>query len=195
MIPGPRFQDALVYTCTIHDGQIRKKTGMPRVAHLISVAGLVLEHGGTEDEGIGALLHDAVEDAGGWPRLDDIQLRFGDAVTALVRGCTESDITPRPPWRERKQAYVQHLMHGSDSIQFIAAADKLHNARALRRGLAADGDRIWEKYKGGRAGTIWYYRALIEVLRRRAPGQLISELTRVVDEIEELARHHAPPAE
>jgi (p)ppGpp synthase/HD superfamily hydrolase len=71
----------------------RKGTTTPYFSHLPSVAALVFEHGGSEDQIIAALLHDAVEDRGGRPTLEDIQRRFGDAVTRIVEGCTDDDET------------------------------------------------------------------------------------------------------
>ncbi|MBM3832975.1 MAG: HD domain-containing protein [Verrucomicrobia bacterium] len=183
-----RFEASLVYAATIHSGQVRRKTGMPYIAHLLGVAGIVLEFGGNEEEAIGALLHDAVEDAGGKSRLHDIEERFGDAVAAIVIGCTDSEVFPRPPWRERKEAYVAHIPQASASIRLVSAADKLHNARALLRTLRSLGECIWERYSGGKDGTLWYYRALVNAFRSAGPTALADELERVVSEIEQLAK-------
>ena len=103
MILSPRFQQSLDYACIVHAGHVRKGTQIPYVSHLLAVAGLSLEYGANEDQAIAALLHDAVEDAGGKPRLEDIRLRFGDAVAEIVDGCTDAEETPKPPWRERKE--------------------------------------------------------------------------------------------
>src|SRR5258707_9097587 len=109
MALSARFEDALVFATRLHAGQVRKETGIPYVSHLMSVSALVLEHGGSEDEAIGALLHDAVEDQGGRPTLDSIVRRFGPAVAALVGRRTDSETVPKPPWRKRKEAYVAHI--------------------------------------------------------------------------------------
>ena len=160
---------------------------MPFVAHLLGVAGIVLEHGGNETEAIAALLHDAVEDAGGAPRLADIYARFGAEVAEIVAGCTDSDAIPRPPWRERKEAYLAHLPHASASTRLVSAADKLHNARALLRILREIGEPVWQRYSGGRDGTRWYYRTLVNVFRNSGPSRLAEELDNVVSEIEQRA--------
>lgn len=185
------FDGALIYANQIHAGLVRKKTRMPFIAHLLGVAGIVLEHGGTEEEAIGALLHDAVEDAGGPDRLEDIRRRFGAKVADIVNGCTDSRAFPRPPWRERKEAYLEHLPDASDSARLVSAADKLHNARALLRIYRAEGDPIFERYSGGKAGTLWYYRALVNVFQGAGPRAIADELDRVVAEIEALARRNA----
>jgi hypothetical protein len=182
------FEAALVYATTIHAGQVRRKTGMPYVAHLLGVTSIVLEHGGNEEEAIGAVLHDAVEDAGGQRRLQDIRERFGETVAAIVMGCTDSDVFPRPPWRERKEAYLKHLPEASASVRLVAAADKLHNARALRRILRSIGPSIWERYSGGKEGTLWYFRALADGFASAGPASLADELGHVVTEIEQLAK-------
>jgi len=188
LIFSERFEAALVYANQIHAGQVRRKTGMPYIAHLLGVTGIVLEHGGTEEEAIGALLHDAVEDAGGPGRLEDICGRFGAKVAEIVHGCTDSDAMPRPPWRERKTAYLEHLPQASDSVRLVSAADKLHNARALLRTYRKIGETVFERYSGGKAGTLWYYRALVNAFQAAGPRSIAEELDRVVAEIETLKR-------
>ncbi len=100
---SPQFDNALAYASQLHRDQARKGTQIPYVSHLLAVAAIVLEHGGTEDEAIAALLHDAVEDQGGAETRAVIRERFGENVAAIVDGCTDADITPKPPWKERKQ--------------------------------------------------------------------------------------------
>jgi (p)ppGpp synthase/HD superfamily hydrolase len=132
---GQRFQAALVQAARLHQRQVRKQSGVPYVSHLLAVCALVLEDGGSEDEAIAALLHDAVEDQGGAQTLDHIRNLFGDEVAAIVDGCSDTDQDPKPPWRERKEAYLRHLADPatSASVLRVATADKLHNARSARR--------------------------------------------------------------
>ena len=184
---GPRFDDALTYAARLHRAQVRKGFGIPYITHLLAVAAIVGEHGGTEDEVIAALLHDAVEDQGGQPRLAEIRARFGDAVAAIVWGCTDADTVPKPPWRERKDAYVAHLAAASPSIRLVSSADKLHNARAILLDLRTLGPALWDRFTGGRDGSLWYYRALADAFLRLSPGPLADELARAVAEIERLA--------
>ena len=160
---------------------------MPYIAHLLGVTGIVLEYGGDETEAIGALLHDAAEDAGGQNRLEDIRNRFGDAVAEIVAGCTDSDVIPRPPWRVRKETYLDHLHEALPSVLLVSAADKLHNARALLRTYLDQGDEIFERYSGAKDGTLWYYRSLAKVFDSIRPTPLTEDLKRVVAEIEKLA--------
>jgi (p)ppGpp synthase/HD superfamily hydrolase len=182
-----RFEEALVFAHQLHRLQVRKSSGVPYIAHLLSVTALVLEAGGSEDEAIAALLHDAVEDQGGAATREQIRQRFGEAVTAIVDGCTESDTIPKPPWRDRKQSYLEHLDHASPSVLRVSLADKLHNARSLLADYHQQGESIWTQFSGGKAGTFWFYRCLIEVYQERSASCQVQELERVMTQLEQLA--------
>ena len=122
---GKRFEAALVYTAQLHQDQYRKGTTVPYITRLLAVAALVGESGGTEDEVIAALLHDAVEDCGGPPVEKQIRERFGDAVGDIVRGCSDTDESPKPPWNQRKEAYIAHLADVTDSMLLVPCAATL----------------------------------------------------------------------
>jgi (p)ppGpp synthase/HD superfamily hydrolase len=184
-----KFEEALVYASVVHAGQIRKATGIPYIAHLLGVASIAFEYGADEDEGIGALLHDAAEDAGGAARIDDIRVRFGGKVATIVEGCTDTLETPKPPWRERKEKYLAHLKETDASTRLVSAADKLFNTRSILRELRQRGDAVWARFSGGKKDRLWYYRALVTVFRQQGDhSDLIDELDRVVTEIERLVR-------
>ncbi len=183
-----RFQDALVWAAELHHEQVRKGSDTPYVAHLLAVASLVIEQGASEDEAIAALLHDAIEDQGGDATRQEIRRRFGDAVTAIVDGCTDADVIPKPPWRARKEAYVAHIAEGATpSVRLVSSADKLHNARSIVADYRALGESLWRRFSGGREGTLWYYRALCEAYRAGGGTPLLDELERTVGELERLA--------
>jgi len=182
-----RFEQALVYATRLHDGQRRKGKPVPYLAHLLGTASIALECGANEDEAIAALLHDAVEDQGGVATREQIRRHFGDKVAEIVNGCTDSDTVPKPPWRARKEAYIAHLHTASPSVRLVSAADKLHNARAILRDYRTLGEALWERFAGGRDGTLWYYRALVESFRQSGTTPLVEELDRVVTELERLA--------
>lgn len=184
---GPRFEHALLFATRKHDGQTRKGTAVPYVAHLLSVAGLVLEAGGDEDLVIAALLHDVVEDCGGAPMLRQVRRRFGERVAHVVDGCTDTDLDPKPPWRQRKEDYLKHLRTADADVRLVSAADKLHNARSVLADYREIGDRVWERFRGKRDGTLWYYRALLDEFRRQKTNPLINQLERVILELEALA--------
>lgn len=184
---GERFESALLYAAQLHRFQERKGSGVPYVTHLLAVASIVGENGGTEDEVIAALLHDAPEDAGGTDRLEDIRARYGDAVAEIVAGCTDTYEDPKPPWRPRKERYVAHVATASPSVRLVSAADKLHNARTILADLRESGEGLWGRFTGGKEGTLWYYRALTDAYDGAGRDRLVEELDAVVGEIEALA--------
>ena len=183
-----RFEDAFLYAARLHARQVRKGSGIPYVSHLMSVCALVLENGGGEDEAIAALLHDAVEDQGGEPTLVEIRARFGPRVAEIVDGCTDTDQEPKPPWRPRKEEFLVALRSASPEVRRVVACDKLHNARSTVRDYRLYGEAIWSRFTGRRDGTLWYYRALVGVLRSEELAPLVQELDRVVTELEALAQ-------
>jgi (p)ppGpp synthase/HD superfamily hydrolase len=183
-----QFEKALLYATRIHRGQLRKKSKIPYIAHILGVTAISLEYGADETEAIGALLHDAVEDCGGAKRLRDIERKFGKAAARIVDGCTDTDQIPKPPWRERKEKYIAHLDKASAATRLVSASDKLHNARAILRNLREEGDELWSRFNGGKEGTLWYYRSIVTAFRKHGKNELVDELQRVVSEIEALAR-------
>jgi hypothetical protein len=183
---GPRFEDALVYATQTHASQVRKGTGVPYIAHLLAVASLVLEDGGAEDEAVAALLHDAVEDQGGEARLQEIRERYGERVAEIVRECSDTDATPKPPWRDRKVAYIEHVARASPGAVRVSLADKLHNARAVLYDYRRLGEELWERFNP-EADQLWYYRSLVAAFRARGDGPMVEELDRVVTELEQVA--------
>ena len=185
---GEKFEAALVYAARLHQDQTRKGSGIPYVNHLLAVAAIVGENGGTEEEVVAALLHDAPEDHGGRARLEEIRERFGDAVAEIVAGCTDTYEDPKPAWRPRKEAYVAHVRTAPASVRLVSAADKLHNARSILADLRVSGDALWGRFTGGKEGTIWYYRALTSALGAAGTNAaVVEELGRVVRKMESLA--------
>jgi methionine-R-sulfoxide reductase len=175
-----RFDQAFAYASELHRDQRRKETDIPYISHLMSVAALVLEHGGNEDQAIAALLHDAVEDQGGQPVLDEIRKRFGEGVARIVDECSDAWGEPKPPWRARKEDYIAKLPKKGPETLLVSLADKTHNARAILGDYRQLGDGLWARFNGGREGTLWYYRTLSEFFRGALPGPLASELARAV---------------
>jgi GTP pyrophosphokinase len=179
-----RFFDAVRYAADAHAGQLRKGTNVPYFGHLMGVASIVLDAGGDEDEAIAALLHDAAEDAGGRGRLEDIRTRFGDRVARIVEACTDSWTTPKPPWIERKRAYVEHARHLPPDALRVSAGDKVHNAYAILRDLRLHGDTVWKRFNAPPADVLWYYESLVTAYREAGGGPLVEELARIVRGIE-----------
>lgn len=182
-ILSSRFDEALAFAVDLHREQPRKGTGVPYVSHLLSVAALVLEHGGSEDQAIAALLHDAVEDQGGRPTAQRIRERFGDMVADIVDGCTDTDVSPKPPWRERKEAYLARVRGEPAHVRLVSAADKLHNARTMVTDLRIHGPALWERFNAGRDETLWYLESLVAAFREAGSMPIVEELARTVAEL------------
>ncbi len=189
---GKRFRDALVWAAELHEDQKRKGGDVPYVSHLIGVAAIVLEHGGDEDQAIGALLHDALEDQAHKMSPNEIRARFGDRVEAIVEACTDGnpeEQRDRDParWRVRKQIYIDQVATKPADALLVSMADKLYNARAILEDFRELGDKLWPRFTAGKEGTLWYYRSLLTAFRPRAENRLWHELDRTVAEIERLA--------
>ncbi len=178
----PKFTDALGYAARLHATQTRKASEVPYLGHLLSVAGLVIEADGTETQAIAALLHDAAEDQGGERTLDEIGRKFGADVRAIVAACSDTFESPKPPWRERKEQYIDHLRGASDDAVLVSLADKLDNARAILRDFRALGSDVWQRFRVRDPGLhLWYYRSLLEVFEQRSGSWMVGELRNVID--------------
>jgi len=187
MALSERFEQAFLYASNLHRNQKRKGSSTPYLAHLLGAASLVLEDGGSEDEAIAALLHDAPEDQGGLEVLEEIRRRFGEQVAMIVDGCTDSYENPKPPWRLRKESFLERLAESAQGVQRVALADKVHNARSLLADLRRSGEKVWARFNGGKEGTLWYYRSLVEVYRGLPPTAMFASFEETVLKIEALA--------
>jgi (p)ppGpp synthase/HD superfamily hydrolase len=184
---GRRFERALGYAARIHTKQFRKGTSRPYVGHLLGVASLVITHGGDEDEVIAALLHDAVEDQGGRPRLAEIRRRFGARVARIVEGCTDAYVSPKPPWLARKKKYFEHLRLADSSVRLVSAADKLYNAQETLSDFRVHGSSVWKRFTVGRDLNLWYYREILEILEEKGPKNLVRDLALVIRDLERIS--------
>jgi (p)ppGpp synthase/HD superfamily hydrolase len=181
----PQFVEALGYAADKHATQTRKASEVPYLGHLLSVAGLVIEADGTETQAIAALLHDAAEDQGGERTLAEIEQKFGAGVASIVAECSDTFEAPKPPWRERKQRYIEHLRVASDDAVLVSLADKLDNARAILRDFRALGNEVWQRFSVQDPQLhLWYYRSLLEVFGQRTHSWMFGELRDVIDALE-----------
>jgi len=191
-----RFTRAVDYAREIHVGT-RKGSPVPYIAHLLGVVSLVLGERGrvpfpvTEDMAIAALLHDAVEDEGGMPRLRDIEKRFGPEVAKMVEGCTDSfeqDPSKKQPWEERKGSYIERLQSELPSTLLVSVADKLYNTRAILEDYRELGPKVWERFKRGREQQLWYLDELLKLYAKKCGSwRIVSELKRTVDELVQIS--------
>lgn len=200
VVLGERFEQALAFTNQLHRKQKRKTSGMPYVAHLLGVAAMVIEDGGSEDEAIAALLHDSLEDqgrhyAGGVEALAaEIERRFGVEVRRMVEALTERSSDEeralsdkRERWRAHKRAYFAQIASAGADVRRISCADSLYNTRSLAMGFRQLGPRVWTRFMTGRADDqIWAYRSAAEAFRSAGTGHLADELAAAVNELERL---------
>ena len=180
-----RFTRAVEYARIAHADQVRKGTDIPYLTHLLSVASLVIEFGGTENQAIAGLLHDTIEDCGAEHEAI-IRAEFGDAVADIVVACTDGTAEGRAAhadaearkrdWVERKRAYLAHLAEAPDDVLLVSACDKLHNAGSVLRDLQnpAVCTRVFHRFKGGREGTLDNYRALSDIFLQRGAAPAIA---------------------
>jgi (p)ppGpp synthase/HD superfamily hydrolase len=181
-----RFYLALDFAAGLHHSQCRKGTNIPYIAHLMGVCAIALENRGDEDLAIAALLHDAVEDQGGATTLATIRHLFGDRVAQVIVECSDTDQVPKPPWRERKEAYLAHLRTASADARLVSAADKLHNIRAILADYRQLREKLWHRFNATREDQVWYHRSLIAALREKGSNPIVDEIERVLNQLEEL---------
>lgn len=187
-----RFVDALAFAIKAHGDQPRKGGSVTYVAHLLGTASLVLESGGDEEMAIAGLLHDTIEDTD--TDAQEIVAAFGPRVAGIVEACTDTNVQPKPPWRERKERYLAHLCEAETSpdVLVVSRADKLHNARAILQDYRDLGDELWSRFKEGSEQQLWYYGALAAIFTERLPDATTDELRRVVDELRARVKEGQP---
>ena len=184
-----KYMKAFEYAFIKHKDQTRKGSSTPYISHLMAVSGLVIEHGGDEDEAIAALLHDVVEDQGGEKALEEIRRLFGDRVAEIVDHCTDAYTNPKPPWEPRKARYIEDMRTADPSVLLVSLSDKLHNARCTLLDLqhTSSFEDFWKRFSAPPEKQIWYYKSLLEIYDAcQYHRPLVNELRRVVETLEEL---------
>jgi (p)ppGpp synthase/HD superfamily hydrolase len=181
-----RFEKAFSFAYWLHQKQVRKGTTVPYISHLLGVTALVLESGGSEDEAIAALLHDAVEDQGGLSTLELIQEKFGENVAKLVAACSDTLASLKSSWKERKKAFLDCLEEATPQVMRIVIADKLHNSRCTLTDLQDYGPEIWERFNATPEERLWFYKSIIELAKRKFPSSQVQQLASVVEKIERI---------
>jgi (p)ppGpp synthase/HD superfamily hydrolase len=178
-----RFRRALKQSAKLHERQTRKGSDVPYMAHLMHVSALVWEAGGSEDQAIAALLHDAVEDQGGPELLDELRERYGKRVARIVADCSDSDGSgDKLPWGERKTEHLRHLENADAESLLVVAADKVHNVESIIASLQEEGSSVWDRFNAPSEQQVWYYQCVWEILSDRLGAEvpLIRRLDRGV---------------
>jgi len=179
-----RLDRAIALAADAFREKTRKGTGIPYVTHLLQVMVTVAEHGGDEDQLIAAVLHDYLEDIRG-ASADELRREFGDFVADAVVALSDATEHPKPPWDERKRRYIALVADEPPEVKLISAADKLHNARCIRRDLRTAGETVWDRFTATREQTLWYYREMVTALGHGWTHPLLDELREEVE-----ALHH-----
>ncbi len=199
-----RLDQAVAYARIVHAAQVRTGTTLPYLTHALSVAALVAEHTGSEDQVIGALLHDAAEDQGGGARLADIRLRFGEAVAGIVAACSDSlvaDADAKAPWKERKLGYIASTPHTLAAPHLVSAADKTHHLQCMLADAQELGLPAFDRFKQGLGGQVWYHREVARALEASGsfacgwPRRLMRRLQAAVQALAEVQQRLAGPAQ
>lgn len=186
-----RFNTALQIATSAHSGQIRKGTHnelgipLPYITHPVTVATLVQRYGGTEDQVLGGLLHDVLED-GGPQWSEPIRQALGDEVLGIVRYCTDGEPDEsgvKAPWESRKAAYIKHLQSTDGPGLLVSACDKLANMQSIMLDLEEHGDSVWDRFSATKKQSVWYYEALTDALMGRVPTPLESAVVKVFERI------------
>ena len=194
-----RFEEALIFAGQKHQHQTRKGTTIPYIAHLMQVSGIALENGANEDEAIAALLHDVIEDQD--VTEEELTQRFGPEVAAIVAGCSDSASTNKAPWRQRKEAYIAHVLTASASVRLVSSCDKLHNARAILADYQELGGALWSRFNASPGDILWYYQSLVHAFQQaqeqqgEPPSRVVTQLDRVVTELAGLVPSPDAPRE
>ena len=188
-IDKKKYKKAIDYAFGLHSNQYRKGTTIPYFTHLVSVSNNVIENGGNTDEVIAGLLHDAVEDQGGEKTLKLIKKRFGNKVAKIVEECTDTKITPKPPWLERKKKYLSGMKKSTQSSLFVSLCDKLHNATCIVNDYQRVGRKLWKRFNASAKQVYWYHNSLYKNFSKNLKGhkilkrnyyQIVNEMRKIV---------------
>ncbi len=188
-IDKKKYKKAIDYAFALHSNQYRKGTSIPYFTHLVSVSNNVIENGGNTDEVIAGLLHDAVEDQGGEKTLKLIKKRFGNKVAKIVEECTDTKITPKPPWLERKKKYLSGMKKSTQSSLFVSLCDKLHNATCIVNDYQRVGRKLWKRFNASPKQVYWYHNSLYKNFSKNLKGykilkknyyQIVNEMRKIV---------------
>ena len=176
---GPGLDAALAFVADAFRNRCRKGSAIPYLTHLLGVAALVGEFGGTEEQMIVALLHDVLEDLEGVTP-SDLALRWGDRVAHQVLALSDTTTQPKPSWKERKEHYLGSLASEDPAVKLVSAADKLHNLRSLIRERRLVGETVWERFNAGREDQIWYFEAVLKALGTEWEHPILQDLFEAV---------------
>lgn len=186
-----RVNHALAFAAKHHDQQVRKGTRLPYLTHPANVAIILTRYGCDEVTVVSGILHDVIEDCVTKDYTREmleqrIASKFGADVLDTVLAVTHrkhDESGEEFSSEEVRNDYLERLGAASERARWVCAADKLHNANSLLADLqrTIEPNTVWSRFKAGRAGTMWWYRAVYDRLKQvgfNAP--IMAELEKTV---------------
>ncbi len=178
-----RIELAIRAASILHKDQVRKgNVPIPYISHLMAVAIILLDYTNDEDVIIAALLHDTLEDTD--YTATELREDFGGKVAEFVEALTEPQDSKKHTysWRERKQLYAKHLRNAPKESLLIAAADKIHNMRAIVEEYYNDHARFLSEFEGSLEDRVLMYQDIANAINRGLENEIIKEFNHVFDE-------------
>lgn len=178
-----RIEQAVRAAAILHKDQIRKgSVPMPYVSHLFAVTLMLQDYTQDEDILIAALLHDTLEDTD--YTAQELQDDFGGKVREMVESLTEPQDSENKnySWKERKQLYVKQLRKAPQGALLIAAADKIHNMRAIVEEYFDDHKRFLSEFQGSLEDRIILYQDISNAINRNLKNEIVNEFNHVFEE-------------
>ena len=178
-----RVEQALRAATILHKDQVRKGSiPIPYVSHVFAVTTIAGDYTDNEDILIACLLHDTLEDTD--YTADELREDFGGRVYELVEAVSEpqDEAFQKLPWKEQKQHYVKKLKQATPDALLVAAADKIHNMRAIVEEYYDDHARFLADFKGSLEDRVFMYQNISNVINRSLKNDIIHEFNHVFEE-------------
>ena len=178
------FEKSVAFAIKAHEGQTRKKEGIPFILHPCEAAAIAGTLTNDRDILAAVMLHDTVEDTDA--TIEDIRREFGERVAELVSKETENayeGMAREDSWRLRKEESLEQLRNTDDfGVKVMWMADKLSNIRSFFRLRIREGDKLFENFhQKDPKQQEWYYRTIVELLKDFEGTQAYLEYAYLVD--------------
>jgi (p)ppGpp synthase/HD superfamily hydrolase len=178
------FEKSVAFAIKAHEGQTRKKEGIPFILHPCEAAAIAGTLTNDRDILAAVMLHDTVEDTDA--TIEDIRREFGERVAELVAKETENayeGMVREDSWRMRKEESLEQLRNTDDfGVKVMWMADKLSNIRSFFRLRIREGDKLFENFhQKDPKQQEWYYRTIVELLKDFEGTQAYLEYAYLVD--------------
>jgi (p)ppGpp synthase/HD superfamily hydrolase len=187
----PRLEEAIRVAAIAHRKQMRKGGKTPYIVHPFSVMTIASTVTDDEDTLIAALFHDIIEDVPEEYNETLMREHFGDKVVAIVRDVTHDDGIR--DWRERSEAYLEHLRKACDEAVIVSGGDKIHNLMSTLDDYDTIGEDVWQIFTTkSAADQLWWYESVLAVLQdRKAPKPLVDQLGGLVSQLRKIVKAQA----